>query len=33
MSGDDRTISGERLPDDPTDAPLRPRTLAELHLK
>jgi holliday junction DNA helicase RuvB len=29
MSGDDRTISGERLPDDPTDAPLRPRTLAE----
>jgi holliday junction DNA helicase RuvB len=29
MSDTDRTMSGERLADDPADAPLRPRTLAE----
>jgi holliday junction DNA helicase RuvB len=29
MSDSDRTISADRLPDDPADAPLRPQTLAE----
>ena len=29
MSDTDRTISAEKLPDDPADAPLRPQTLAE----
>jgi Holliday junction DNA helicase RuvB len=29
MSDTDRTISAERLPDDPADAPLRPQTLAD----